>query len=90
MHEVEYRVTVIAELRGIRAALEGIAAAVQPAPESELPGEEEICPHPVEARVNFSGQGTEEWTCRLCGHEYRARLGAVDSDGADVCTTGGE
>lgn len=88
MHEVEYRVTLLAELRGIRAALESIAAAIQPGTASEP--REETCTHPMEARVDFSGQGTEEWTCRLCGHEYRAALVAVGSDGADVCTTGGE
>jgi hypothetical protein len=69
-----FRTGVLSVVGSIRASIEALEVALQPEPEPEVAQELAACEHPPDARIEFSGQGTEEWQCRLCGFRYEARL----------------
>lgn len=87
----EFESALLEELRAMRVGVEAVVTLLS-APAAPSAADAAPCTHPEEARVNFSGQGTVEWECRLCGARYEARLSEAgagdDSSGADVCTAG--
>jgi hypothetical protein len=65
---------VLAEVRGIRKALERIADALDSALViPPAPAEPEGCPHPVEQRIDFGEtNGQPDWQCGVKDCGYRS------------------
>lgn len=64
---------VCGELRGLTEVVARVGDLIELALTEDAPPQAEeaaSCQHPADQRVDFSGQGVEEWECRACRHHY--------------------